>query len=120
MLATPGLGLIAEQELRDFRASAENALRKQIGNPISSVPNDLTSLPGVKQPDSPDDLVFGADGSGNTLIGQAVAGIADVATHGAVLVGIVILVLMGARMALGNDGTPDLGKLMGVLRAKPA
>lgn len=88
--------LVFEQKMRDWRSSTENALRKLIGQPVSSIPNDLAQLAGAKQPDDLGSLALGT-GAGS-LVADALAGVGDIVGKGLILIGIGGLMLMGAWM----------------------
>lgn len=96
---TPGVwNPLFEQAVRDWRASTENALRKLIGQAIGTIPNNLAEL-------APQGNPLGQ----GTLLGDATAGIAagigDAVSHGAVLGGIVVLIILGLRQLVAPGGS---------------
>lgn len=92
---SPGMfNPIFEQKLRDWRAGTEKDLRERwLGRPIGSLPpNPLDWGPNVRQPGSVADLITGG------LVGEALAGAADIVGKGLILLAIGGVMILGVRL----------------------
>lgn len=93
---SPGIwNPLVEQAIRDWRASTENALRKLIGTAVGSIPNDLATI-------APQGNPFGS----GTLFGDIGASIGDAVSHGALLGGIIVLIILGAWRVVSPGSSP--------------